>query len=400
MSGPRVRRSHRPHARTFAKWAAEFQPGVRPVRGKAALGIAQQLSAHNISVIHASRGVGGEFGIAGLTLEMRGNTPPDVVTQALNVAAALVDVPRLALRVLSGGLRNGLSLPRHTTRFEYRDNPEDSASHCVRLLETVRRPERMKELVLFCYRLESLPSIVGSFFNLTRIYISLSQLQHLPDVFDRLVQLEVLEVNFNRLESLPASLFRCAQLQRISFQSNRLTEFAGSDVWADLRHLDLSDNLLKTLPASLFLCATLEHFDVRGNLLTEFVGGSDAWASLRYLNISNNPFKSIPRNLGRLEELCANGVRLLSIPESILEISSLVILSLSDNYLVQIPDSITRLARLRDFNVSRNHLTDLSPNLMLLRELQTLNARGNPEMRAPLDRWRQWAAAMRVQIEA
>jgi Leucine-rich repeat (LRR) protein len=126
----------------------------------------------------------------------------------------------------------------------------------------------------------------------------------------------------------------------------------------ELRYLNLSDNLIASC-GSLSDLRVLSFLDLSNNRLTSlperFLCGAH---SIKHLNISRN--------------------QLLSVPQQLFSLSTLLDLNLSHNAIFELPDRICELVSIRNLNLSYNRLDEVPvKKLSSMIDLTSLNVRHN-----------------------
>ena len=143
--------------------------------------------------------------------------------------------------------------------------------------------------------------------------------------------------------------------------------------------LDVSDNQISTLPAGLLQCQSLRTLNLKGNMLERLPVENILIAALRYLDVSENKLSSLPSGVGelRLKTLSAAGNQLTSLPESLVNITSLVELDVGGNQLTELPQAIGSLPSLTFLDVSENQIIVLPESVVESRSLNDLRCMNN-----------------------
>jgi Leucine-rich repeat (LRR) protein len=154
-------------------------------------------------------------------------------------------------------------------------------------------------------------------------------------------------LEFPKLLKAPLSLFRLTHLQKLS----------------------LKGNALATLPIELKNLTSLVEFDASENALTSVPPGLfEAWAStLVSLTLSENYIAMLPETIGsmsKLERLIVFKNDLTQLPSSIAKCSSLQELNVFNNKLTSLPSVLgTECSSIVDFNAGSNKLTMFLPDV-------------------------------------
>jgi hypothetical protein len=172
--------------------------------------------------------------------------------------------------------------------------------------EAMRSPEKVLELDLSNQGLNSLPSGLSKFTNLTRLDVSNNNLEKLSGELSNLSNLEILDLGNNKLSSIPSEIcgiknlkelflngnqihsvgneLGCLNnLQKLFLQNNGLNNLSG-DIGRlqNLRYLYLFNNNLISLPAEISNLKMLQVFYVQNNKLSEDPHLTDKLDYLKY----------------------------------------------------------------------------------------------------------------------
>ena len=138
--------------------------------------------------------------------------------------------------------------------------------------------------------------------------------------------------------------------------------------WARFKSLNID---LFPLPIT-HLCLSHNHL--------HNVNGLEEMSSLMVLNITNNDITSLPYNIGNLRalrELDVSGNKITKIPESIGALRHLRVLNLSSNKITFLPNSLCDLDKVRVLEVSMNTLNSLPDRIGNMKHLTELYASDN-----------------------
>lgn len=150
--------------------------------------------------------------------------------------------------------------------------------------------------------------------------------------------------------------------------------------------IDLAVELEKTIASA--STEKLEHFEFCGKELKNISRSLMSITCLSSLNLSNNQLEVVPSEIGDLVNLVALNVhsnKLKSLPESIGNLSKLKILNVSGNLLKALPENLSSCSELVELNANFNQLETWMPvfgwKLVKLRKLefQFNNLVGLPE---------------------
>ncbi|XP_054889387.1 carboxypeptidase N subunit 2-like [Poeciliopsis prolifica] len=224
--------------------------------------------------------------------------------------------------------------------------------------------------------------------KLTKLLLNYNSLQTiLPGLFHPLTQLEILQMRSNLLSDLPLFLFQnLGSLRVLDLSQNRIQEVTGETFsgLASLEILKMGNNLIGNLTSDTFhnisqltelhlewngiaqlddavfsVLTNLSVLNLRGNRLTAF---------------TNKVFGGEPTNL---KELNLKGNRLTEL--SLDSLSSLTVLTLSDNQLSSLTENLFRnLTSLESLDMSGNQLTSLPEGIFKdLLSIEVINLHNN-----------------------
>ncbi len=128
------------------------------------------------------------------------------------------------------------------------------------------------------------------------------------------------------------------------------------------------------------------HLNAQFNLVNELKYDTEFEFSVKHNQVSGISIYfcgllTLPDTIGQLSsliELCLWGNFLTLLPDTIGNLESLEILDLGYNRLTTLPKSIGNLTMLRSFNLENNQLTNLPESIITLPLLMRLNAEENP----------------------
>ncbi|MBV1920559.1 MAG: hypothetical protein KUG73_07735, partial [Pseudomonadales bacterium] len=205
----------------------------------------------------------------------------------------------------------------------------------------------------------------------------------------------VVDVTFTDLNTSmiwPEELKQCVELaaQENNWQFNeqvtevrcadkKIEQFAGIELFNNLRVLDLSDNYIEELNLGYNMSSRLEEVYLSGNMITQ-VSSLSQLSTLTHLDLSGNPISDqteimrVLDNNKNITDLLLNDIVLTgmyfsgsSLPLEVLEIENVGIRDL---------DFVSNILTLKELNAANNVLESLQP-LIQLQSLEVLNVNGN-----------------------
>ncbi|XP_041807437.1 leucine-rich repeat and calponin homology domain-containing protein 1 isoform X1 [Chelmon rostratus] len=154
----------------------------------------------------------------------------------------------------------------------------------------------------------------------------------------------------------------------LNLSSRKLKEFprtAANHDLTDTVEADLSKNRLADIPSEVCHLVALEILNLYHNCVRTIPNSIMSLQSLTSLNLSRNQLGSLPACLCGLplRVLNASNNKLVSLPETIGQLNSLMELDISCNEITALPGHVGRLRALRELNVRRNLLCVLPEDL-------------------------------------
>lgn len=225
--------------------------------------------------------------------------------------------------------------------------------------------------------------------NLTKLYLCYNELTSLilPDNSSDMSNLIELYLNHNNLTSLPDTIGNISNLRNLCLDHNQLINLPeGIGNLSNLVNLNISANKLTSLPNSIGNLSSLtklsankgRHNDGFDETFKPF--GISLTSFRRIISKDLNGLISLPESIGNLSNLTHLDVadnQLVSLPNSISNLSNLICLNLSNNQITSLPDNIANLPKLQTLNLSFNELTYLPASIGNFRELLDLNLDNN-----------------------
>ncbi|KAM7406766.1 hypothetical protein PAMA_002809 [Pampus argenteus] len=191
----------------------------------------------------------------------------------------------------------------------------------------------------------------------------LSQLGSSPSI-----QTHIGSANLPPNRGLERALDEAAASGVLNLSCRKLKEFprtAANHDLTDTVEADLSKNRLSDVPAEVCHLVALETLNLYHNCIRTIPDSIISLQSLTSLNLSRNQLGSLPACLCSLplRVLNASNNKLVSLPETIGQLHSLMELDISCNEITALPRHIGRLIALRELNVRRNLLCVLPEDL-------------------------------------
>uniref|UniRef100_A0A8C4H3S6 Calponin-homology (CH) domain-containing protein n=1 Tax=Dicentrarchus labrax TaxID=13489 RepID=A0A8C4H3S6_DICLA len=182
------------------------------------------------------------------------------------------------------------------------------------------------------------------------------------------IQSHIGSANLPPNRGLERALEEAAASGVLNLSSRKLKEFprtAANHDLTDTVEADLSKNRLTDVPSEVCHLVALETLNMYHNCIRTIPDTIISLQSLTSLNLSRNQLGSLPACLCGLplRVLNASNNKLVSLPETIGQLHSLMELDISCNEITALPRHIGRLKALRELNVRRNLLCVLPEDL-------------------------------------
>merc|ERR1719225_1189175 len=154
----------------------------------------------------------------------------------------------------------------------------------------------------------------------------------------------------------------------------------------DTVSVDLSKNKLTELPQECTDYYSLERLVLYHNFIRSIPDSVIYLQSLQFLDLSRNSLSYLPPTICELplQGLIVNNNKLVSLPEEIGKMNTLMQLDASCNEITHLPVQIGDLASLKTLNLRRNHLQEIPIEISYL-QLTTLDLSGNRIVSLPVE---------------
>uniref|UniRef100_A0A3P9J3U6 Leucine-rich repeats and calponin homology (CH) domain containing 1 n=1 Tax=Oryzias latipes TaxID=8090 RepID=A0A3P9J3U6_ORYLA len=182
------------------------------------------------------------------------------------------------------------------------------------------------------------------------------------------IQNHICSANLPPNRGLERALEEAAASGVLNLSCRKMKEFprtAANHDLSDTVEADLSKNRLADVPSEVCHLVALETLNLYHNCIRTIPDSIISLQSLTSLNLSRNQLSSLPACLCGLplRVLNASNNKLVSLPETIGQLQSLMELDISCNEITALPRHIGRLKALRELNVRRNLLCVLPEDL-------------------------------------
>ncbi|XP_078795702.1 leucine-rich repeat and calponin homology domain-containing protein 1 isoform X11 [Oryzias latipes] len=182
------------------------------------------------------------------------------------------------------------------------------------------------------------------------------------------IQNHICGANLPHNRGLERALEEAAASGVLNLSCRKMKEFprtAANHDLSDTVEADLSKNRLADVPSEVCHLVALETLNLYHNCIRTIPDSIISLQSLTSLNLSRNQLSSLPACLCGLplRVLNASNNKLVSLPETIGQLQSLMELDISCNEITALPRHIGRLKALRELNVRRNLLCVLPEDL-------------------------------------
>ena len=260
------------------------------------------------------------------------------------------------------------------------------ASNHVKLLPgTVARFTRLKELNMAQNELQDLPPDLGDLVRLRRINLSHNNLYGVPMEVGKLVKATHLDVSHNKLLSLPDEIGNMTSLTDLNFEHNDLVflpvtlealETCLTKLNADSnRILDPPEEILHQGRDAVFTyfrrvrngqkCRDLVLIDMKLEVLEL------NWSNLTVLTaleLSGNKIKSLPNTILQLTNLvvlkaAGNNLQRMFDAGNLSPLSNITRLAFKENSITEVDENIGDLVKLKDLDLSCNKLVKIAPQI-------------------------------------
>ena len=139
------------------------------------------------------------------------------------------------------------------------------------------------------------------------------------------------------------------------------------------------EHRLLVLPLALDRMTVLKVLRLYLNNFESLVPGIEKLRSCHSMNLSSNRLSTLPAfpAAHSLTSLDLSNNKFVEFPDSISEISALLVLNLSQNLLLEIPSCTALLTQLTLLDISRNSIDTLHPRFWLMTSLEVLKLNHN-----------------------
>jgi Leucine-rich repeat (LRR) protein len=227
--------------------------------------------------------------------------------------------------------------------------------------------------------LESLPSSISNFSNLTALVVDHSDILEVPESIGCLEYLRKLVLGQKAWAiSLPTSFSRLTTLEELDVETD-MQSFAVVEHFhklTNLRFVRAAEEVITPYPAFLWTFTSLQFLQLHGSVpLPDALGDLK---NLEYLRLSGHEMEGLPETVGNLTSITTfeliNCSRLLKLPDSIGNLKNLREIKIySCNGLMTFPESLGQLQSLE--TLENNHVESLErlpPSIGKLRALKEL----------------------------
>ncbi|KIJ57955.1 hypothetical protein HYDPIDRAFT_171456 [Hydnomerulius pinastri MD-312] len=208
------------------------------------------------------------------------------------------------------------------------------------------------------------------------------RLSKLPEDIGRLVALDRLVFVGNQVSKLPEQFSQLASLRVLDCRRNNISDLSIAQSLPRIEVLHADHNFVHALDLSNGPCATTS-LDVSYNDITllKLVPTMHTPYALVSLDVSHAKLSSLDdfafSHLSALQHLKLDHNLFHALPDSLGELSHLIVLSCSDNHLDALPESIGALQRLESLDAHNNSLTQLPVSLWNCASLASINVTSN-----------------------
>jgi hypothetical protein len=209
--------------------------------------------------------------------------------------------------------------------------------------------------------LTAIPSQIGRFHAIPRLYAEGNRLTTLPDEIGDMFLLSWLNLAKNRIASLPKTLAWLPCLRTLYLTDNDLAAIPSTvfDL-ADLHTLSIGDNQLTEVPEAIGDMTSLADLSLYDNQLRD-LPKSLAKCPLTFLHLGDHQWEEPPAVLGdctKLETLWIASRALKRLPAAICKLPNLKELMLWYSSVTEVPDEIYEMKQLKELRIKNNPLPD------------------------------------------
>lgn len=232
----------------------------------------------------------------------------------------------------------------------------------VKVPDSLKQLTQLKSLNLSTNNLITLPKWLGELKYLVFLDLSHNQLTNLPETLGNLVELQELILHTNNLKAMPKWLESLTNLYNLSlsYNENLILPKSFSGI-GNLTRLTINQINLSNIPEWICNLKLLRDLEIGGNSLTQIPESFGNLVNLTRLGLGfenmGNPLGAIPESLRfliNLDMLIARECQLKSIPDWLIELTSLSRLSLENNLITDLP--FVKISNLHKLSINNNPL--------------------------------------------
>lgn len=298
-----------------------------------------------------------------------------------------------------------LSVLPDFTKFEKLKHLDLSNTKVGKIVQKLHLPITLEFLSMCSCNLSSIPEEVYALINLTELYLidntikkitsgigSLKELKclnfgnnyisEISPYFEKLEKLECLSFNNNPIKIIDYKITKLIKLQKLLLNNCALIiiDISFGNL-VNLLGLDLGNNpCLKRLPSTINNLVKITDFNLYNIGLKELPKSLLTLTGIERLKISQNPIREIPDTIGNMVNLKffeIYNTYVEYLPESMGNLTKIEELYLHFNKIKNVPQSFENMRNLKHLVLNDNDITELSPIFENLTKLQILNISNN-----------------------
>lgn len=249
--------------------------------------------------------------------------------------------------------------------------------------QRIRAAKRTKKLDLTGFSLRSLPAVVLQLTSLEKLILASNDIRVVDAGVTSLRSLHTLSLRDNpELMKLPVGLHRLRHLKKLEIDNNsKLVEPPVEVVRKGIRPLL---NYMRAIEEAVE-SESLELIDLG---LVSLPSSVVALTSLTDLSLQSNRLEALPDTVGNLynlKDLTLDYNRLRELPISLANLTALEVLSLNENKMRQFPEVVLYLSSLTSLYLEGNEIAFVPPSLGTVTALTELELLYNPLLNPPVD---------------